>query len=596
MVESTRWMAATEDKCAAFATTLYFPLYGMTDQDDELKLEFTVLDYRSVTGVRKGSRCIGSAAHDIASMTEQSGMSMQCNSAVLKLRRGGDDVKGALRIRYRIQGVERQQGIIRNTGRHSIAKVVKSLAPLLQAGNGVELILQSMPSSLNQSGAGTPRSSVHGDAKQVIEALASSSANLGDESDEQSLFALGELARTIVDFVVAHTDSTSDVTAITEEWIYNVLKHAAHAHEGPEPEVNRDRLRRFVESAAVRPQNLKPANAKLEPMTASGDLWKSISVPTQAVLGKGSFGSVWRAKDIHTGKIFAVKSLKLAKEGSLMLAQRESQVAQLLASKPHPCIVKLFHYFHDPGSDMYFLILEFCPKGDLNDQITRWKRQAHESDTDYEAPPVANAWLAHVFLGMHHAHKKMDTLLRDVKPANVIISGDNIAKLTDFGFSRIGAHHSGAFTFVHTVPAPGTPSFVAPEVILGESYGPAADLYSYGVLVWVCLTGGLEGKNVQAPCVSNWSATKLKKLAGNWQLLKACIQTPERKNVHPLPGGPEGLAASLVLSLTNRAEGSEHVSHEEIQQHEFWQCLHSPMPTSEDEVQNWVVESVSPHL
>jgi len=57
----------------------------------------------------------------------------------------------------------------------------------------------------------------------------------------------------------------------------------------------------------------------------------------------------------------------------------------------------------------------------------------------------------------------MDTLLRDVKPGNVVIAKNNVAKLTDFGFSRVGAHHTGEFTFApYGVPAPGSPAFVAP--------------------------------------------------------------------------------------------------------------------------------------
>jgi len=246
---------------------------------------------------------------------------------------------------------------------------------------------------------------------------------------------------------------------------------------------------------------------------------------------------------------------------------------------------------------MYVLILEFCQNGNLEQHVAQWRRTSYQTCQSYQAPSLANAWLAHVFLGLEHAHVRLQVLLRDVKPANVVISSGNVAKLTDFGFSREGAHHSGVFSFAqYNCPAPGTPCFLAPEIVLGESYGPAADLYSYGVLVWVVLTGGLDG---EAPCVSvgsKWSSAKLKSLAKNWMLLKKVIEAPGANRVCPLPGGPKGPAASFILTLTDKGEKRETVNHDDIRKHEFWQCLHSPIPVREaglDEVETWVENSVA---
>ena len=135
----------------------------------------------------------------------------------------------------------------------------------------------------------------------------------------------------------------------------------------------------------------------------------------------------------------------------------------------------------------------------------------------YKAPGPAVAWIAQVFLGLEHMHLRMDTLLRDLKPDNVVISastrfrhfwilqnhilssysphrmilaqhvmfsrllmsfhvgfaGDRgVAKLTDFGFGRFGVEGSSG-TWSFGIPA-GSPGYVAPEVILQRNYDHSA--------------------------------------------------------------------------------------------------------------------------
>lgn len=86
----------------------------------------------------------------------------------------------------------------------------------------------------------------------------------------------------------------------------------------------------------------------------------------------------------------------------------------------------------------------------------------------YQAPALAVAWIAQVFLGLEHMHRRMDTLLRDLKPDNVVLSASGVAKLTDFGFGRFGVEASSG-TWSFGVPA-GSPGYVAPEVILQRNY------------------------------------------------------------------------------------------------------------------------------
>ena len=94
--------------------------------------------------------------------------------------------------------------------------------------------------------------------------------------------------------------------------------------------------------------------------------------------------------------------------------------------------------------------------------------------------------------GPRHLHG-MGMLVRDLKTDNVVLSEDlgrasgAVAKLTDFGLCKFGTEGTGDWTFG---APPGTPAYIAPEVINGQNYGRAADLYSFGAVIWVILAGG----------------------------------------------------------------------------------------------------------
>ena len=124
----------------------------------------------------------------------------------------------------------------------------------------------------------------------------------------------------------------------------------------------------------------------------------------------------------------------------------------------------------------------------------------------YQAPALAVAWIAQVFLGLEHMHRRMDTLLRDLKPDNVVLSASGVAKLTDFGFGRFGVEASSG-TWSFGVPA-GSPGYVAPEVILQRNYDYSTlkkKATELDPLTWFLICGVLHGnfweKNSFVCCV-----------------------------------------------------------------------------------------------
>eukprot|EP00929_Paragymnodinium_shiwhaense_P000604 TRINITY_DN100858_c0_g1_i1.p1 TRINITY_DN100858_c0_g1~~TRINITY_DN100858_c0_g1_i1.p1 ORF type:complete len:1243 (-),score=178.83 TRINITY_DN100858_c0_g1_i1:89-3817(-) len=302
------------------------------------------------------------------------------------------------------------------------------------------------------------------------------------------------------------------------------------------------------------------------PHAVSGRMF--VNVPEESILGEGSYGLVWRAKDRYTTNWYAVKNIK-SQRGQLSVAARECQVADHIRLKPHPCLVRLFHVHHFADIGLYVLVMEFCSGGDVLGRIKARRRQAREQKRHYTPPQEAIRWIGQVFLGLEHLHLRMSTLLRDLKPENIVLSTEGHAKLTDFGFGRFGVESSGCWSF--GIPT-GSPGYVSPEVLRRENYGPSADLYSLGVLVWVLLTGGLIHKSEPVPPLGQMRhPTDFQAHFQDWLLLAQCVARPERNHARPLPED----ASDFVAKLTHRAPDAR-MSHVEIRRHRLLQSLQLP--------------------
>ena len=157
----------------------------------------------------------------------------------------------------------------------------------------------------------------------------------------------------------------------------------------------------------------------------------------------------------------------------------------------HPFIVRLEQAFQTPH--YYALLLELCPNGDVNQLLCK----ADEGGR-YPGLPLERAakFAGQILLALVHLHEEYGIIYRDVKPKNVLLSAYDEAKLADFGLALyVGRKFFGE----NNMPLAGTPSFWAPELILGEE-GPdpvqevafdpfKTDAYSFGVTLLLMLLG-----------------------------------------------------------------------------------------------------------
>lgn len=160
----------------------------------------------------------------------------------------------------------------------------------------------------------------------------------------------------------------------------------------------------------------------------------------------------------------------------------------------HPFIVKLEAALQTPH--FYALLMELCTGGDMNKVICA----AVDADGRRLGLPAERAarYTGQVLLALVHLHETLGIVYRDVKLENVLLSAKDEAKLADFGLAvYVGVSNRASMNLA------GTPGFLAPELVFGESFssdGAAAsvgggidpfktDAYSFGVLLAVMLLG-----------------------------------------------------------------------------------------------------------
>ena len=190
------------------------------------------------------------------------------------------------------------------------------------------------------------------------------------------------------------------------------------------------------------------------------------------VLGKGSFGEVFLVQKHDSKMLYAMKVLRKDKIMGQNLIKYAKTERNVLSYVRHPFIVSLNYAFQTP--EKLFLILDYCPGGDLGFQISREKKFDEFR---------ARIYVCEVLLALEELHKR-DIIFRDIKPDNIVLDEEGHAMLTDFGLSKEGVYDNFmARSFCGSV------AYLAPEMIKRQGHGKAVDWYLLGVLLYEMLTG-----------------------------------------------------------------------------------------------------------
>jgi beta-lactam-binding protein with PASTA domain/serine/threonine protein kinase len=190
-------------------------------------------------------------------------------------------------------------------------------------------------------------------------------------------------------------------------------------------------------------------------------------------IGAGGMATIYRSWDTTLERMVAVKVLHphLADDPSVLARFRTE--ARHAAALVHPHIVHV--YDQDPDPARPYIVMEHVDGPSLREVLNARGRLT---------PPEALALVEPVCRALSRAHAA-DVVHRDIKPENVLVTGDGVAKVADFGIARALAetNHTQTGSLIGSV------HYLAPELVDGKPASPASDQYATGVLLFELLTG-----------------------------------------------------------------------------------------------------------
>ena len=279
-----------------------------------------------------------------------------------------------------------------------------------------------------------------------------------------------------------------------------------------------------------------------------GAAWTLTGYGVERLLGFGATGEVWRAHELASGDVVALKRLRPGAAGArdLLAQERLGREAALLAAVRHPHVLPLRSVV--PVDDGIVLVLDYAAGGSL-DRLLRARGRLTAGEVVTTAGPLAAALAVAHGEGLVHG---------DVSPANVLYTADGRPLLADLGVARLVGESGRAVD--------GTPGFVDPVVVAGAEPTTASDVYSLAAVCYRALAGEVVAETRSTGRSRRARRTALRELAPNApaelveiveaglaptprarpdaaafgaRLTSACSATPVRLSVAP-PSGAVG--------------------------------------------------------
>ncbi|GJN80594.1 ATP binding [Purpureocillium lilacinum] len=229
------------------------------------------------------------------------------------------------------------------------------------------------------------------------------------------------------------------------------------------------------------------ADEELESFLA-GESWDDNKWMKGALIGQGSFGSVYLALHAVTGELLAVKQVEAPAPGAnsqndnrkkSMIDALKREIS-LLRELRHPNIVQYLGC--SSSADKLNIFLEYVPGGSVQTMLNSYGALPE---------PLVRSFVRQILTGLSYLHNR-DIIHRDIKGANILVDNKGTIKISDFGISKkLEASNilSGANNNRHRPSLQGSVFWMAPEVVKQTSYTRKADIWSLGCLVVEMMTG-----------------------------------------------------------------------------------------------------------
>jgi serine/threonine protein kinase len=265
-------------------------------------------------------------------------------------------------------------------------------------------------------------------------------------------------------------------------------------------------------------------------------------------IAEGGMGAIYRGRHLETGQVVAIKIMPAHMAANPVLLTRFEQEFRAASRLNHPNVVRALDY-NDTGSTPY-LVMEFVDGESLGQKLER----------DGKMPETeAIRIIAQVAQGLHRAHKQ-NLIHRDVKPDNILITQDGVAKLADLGLVK---EAESDLNLTKTGRGLGTPHFMAPEQFRNAKNADVrCDVYSLGATLYQMVTGELPFRS-SGPLdawmkkIQNDLTPPRRLVPGlsermEWAILRAMSADPEKR-----PGSCREFVEDLTGHSTKRLGATE---------------------------------------
>ena len=198
-----------------------------------------------------------------------------------------------------------------------------------------------------------------------------------------------------------------------------------------------------------------------------------------ATLGQGGMGVVYLAHDTRLARKAALKAILPGAENDALSLERLRREARVLASLSHPNLATVYGLEESHGT--LFLAMEYIEGKSLSKRLGR------------SSIPIAEALncCEHIAAGLEAAHEA-GVIHRDLKPSNVMFTAEGTVKILDFGLARElnePAADARTITLTQEGSLVGTPAYMSPEQARREPLDRRTDIFSFGSILFRCLTG-----------------------------------------------------------------------------------------------------------
>ncbi|CAN0923845.1 CBL-interacting protein kinase 2 [Linum grandiflorum] len=201
------------------------------------------------------------------------------------------------------------------------------------------------------------------------------------------------------------------------------------------------------------------------------------------LLGQGQFAKVHYARDLKTGNSVAIKIIDKEKATRTGLTTTNiKQEINIMRLVQHKNVLRL-HEVLASKTKIYFVV-EYAKGGELFQKVAKGRLKED----------AARKYFHQLINAVDFCHKR-GVYHRDLKPENLLLDGDGILKVSDFGLAKSMNNRDKESMMLRTMC--GTPAYVAPEVVSRRGYdGAKADVWSCGVILYVMLAGYLPFHDV----------------------------------------------------------------------------------------------------